>query len=651
MHDLERMKELVSTLNQAALVYYQGKDEIMSNYEYDRLYDELLELEKSTNVVLSNSPTVHVGYETVSSLPKEAHISPMLSLDKTKHVEELRAKLGDHEGLLSLKLDGLSVILTYDGGVLTKALTRGNGQVGEVITNNARVFQNLPARIPYKKNLVIRGEALITYSDFEEMNEELKDVREQYKNPRNLCAGSVRQLNNQVTANRRVQFVAYNIIAREEPLETNRKEDGLLYLKEMGFEVVPYQRVTESTMEECVNHFAYEISHGLNYPSDGLVLTYDDIAYSRSLGTTAKFPRDSIAFKWKDEMEKTRLLEVEWSASRTGLINPVAIFEPVELEGTTVNRASVHNVSIVKELQLGIGDEILVYKANMIIPQIHENITKSNTLEIPETCPVCGEKTVVAKEQEAEFLQCINEECPAKKVKGFVHFVERDGMNIDGLSEATLEKLIQLGWLVRLEDLYELKNHAEEMKELEGFGEKSVANLLQAIEDSKDVYVENALYALGIKGIGLSVSKMIVKAYPGKLADLIGLSLEDLKKIDGMGEVLAQNYVEFFSKISNQTTVLKLSEIFHQELHETIENSKVSGKNFVITGSLDHFSNRKECQNRIEQQGGKVTSTVTSLTDYLVTNNPDSGSSKNQKARKLGVSILTEEELLSYLNV
>lgn len=646
-NNISRMKALVEQLNQAAKVYYQGQDEIMSNFEYDKLYDELTALEKETGVVMANSPTTHVGYETISELPKEAHVVPMLSLNKTKEVSELVSWLGTKEGLLSMKLDGLSIILTYEGGELVKALTRGNGEIGEVVTNNAKTFVNIPGRISYKEQLVIRGEALILYSDFEELNRQEAES-EKYKNPRNLCSGSVRQLNNEITARRRVHFYVYNIISAGDTLSFETKRQSMEWLSEQGFDVVPYKEVRASSLEQKVTEFSEEVKKS-DIPSDGLVLTFDDIAYSLTLGRTAKYPHDSIAFKWQDELAETKLLEVEWSASRTGLINPVAIFEPVELEGTTVTRASVHNISILKELNLGIGDTILVYKANMIIPQIYENRTKSGRCSIPEHCPVCREKTELKNENGSVVLTCPNEQCYAKKIKLLSHFVSRNAMNIDGLSEATLEKLVNQGMIHSLADIFELDQYRDSIIEMEGFGEKSFENLMESIENAKKVPLANLLYSLGIKGVGLSTAKLIVNRFPYPVTKMNTLSIEELSEIDGIGEVLARAFVEYFSETENQTLIEQLSAILDVEYPVQNTAQPLKGKTFVITGSLTRFTNRQECKDRIESLGGKVSGSVSSKTTYLVNNDLSSTSSKNKKAKELSVPIIDEERLWQLL--
>ena len=646
--DITRMKELVSILNKASRVYYQGQDEMMSNYEYDKLYDELCALEDRTGITMSASPTVHVGYETISELPKERHIAPMLSLGKTKEVSELETWIGGERGLLSLKLDGLSVILTYENGRLAKALTRGNGETGEVITNNARTFVNIPGKISFDGTLVIRGEALIRYSDFREFNTRLADVSERYKNPRNLCSGSVRQLNNEITAARRVHFYVYHVIQTVPEQSFSGKKDELDWLAEMGFDIVPYKEVTKDNIAEQVAAFAEEVVT-CDLPSDGLVVTFNDIAYSASLGRTAKYPKDSIAFKWRDELADTMLRDIEWSASRTGLINPVAIFDPVELEGTTVSRASVHNVSILRELKLGIGDTISVYKANMIIPQIYENKTKKNNCKIPSQCPVCRGDTELVQENGSIVLMCRNPECEAKKIKSLSHFVSRDAMNIDGLSDATLEKLINMQILHSVLDLFTLDRHREELVEMEGFGERSYENLVRSVEAARDVPAANVLYSLGIRGIGLSTARLIIKKFPWKLSEFKDLKQDDLTGIDGIGEVLAGSFVDFFADSKNDEIVRGLQDILRIQYRGGEMERRLGWKTFVITGSVEHFANRNECKKRIEELGGRVAGSVSSKTDYLVNNDTMSMSAKNKKAKELEIPILTEEELMALL--
>lgn len=640
---IKKMKELGEKLREASRAYYQEDREIMSNVEYDALYDTLSALEKETGIVLADSPTVNVGYEAVEQLPKEEHERPMLSLDKTKEREALREFIGEHSTLLSWKLDGLTIVLTYENGELIKAVTRGNGIVGEVITNNARVFKNIPLKISFKGRLVLRGEAIITYSDFEKINETIGDADAKYKNPRNLCSGSVRQLNNEITAKRNVRFYAFSLVSAEGVDFRNSREVQFRWLNEQGFEVVEYRKVTAETLDEAMDYFAEAVTTN-DFPSDGLVALYDDIAYGESLGTTAKFPRNAMAFKWADEMRDTRLLEIEWSPSRTGLINPVAIFEPVELEGTTVSRASVHNISIMKELKLGIGDTIRVYKANMIIPQIAENLTGSGNASIPHTCPACGQETVVKKENDVECLFCVNPECPAKKIKSFGLFTSRDAMNIDGLSEATLEKFIARGFIHDFGDIFEISRYKDEIVEMEGFGQKSYDNLMESLERAKETTLPRVIYSLGIANIGLANAKVICRHFDNDLDRIRHASLEEVSDIDTIGPVIAGNLVAYFRDEDNDRRLDHLMSFLHIQEDSPKQEQIFEGMNFVITGSLVHFENRSEAKELIESLGGKVTGSVTKKTNYLINNDIQSNSSKNKKARELGIPILSEED-------
>ncbi len=643
---IDRIKELVELLNKAGKSYYSEGRELMSNYEYDALYDELGMLEKETGYILSNSPTVNVGYEVLSELPKERHESPMLSLDKTKSPEALAEWLGSQKGLLSWKLDGLTIVLTYDNGQLQKAVTRGNGEVGEIITNNARVFKNVPVTIPFKGKLVLRGEAIITYSDFERINEQIPEADAKYKNPRNLCSGSVRQLNNEITAQRNVHFFAFTLVSAQDVDFDNSRQRQFEWLKDQGFSVVEYKMVTKDTILDTIEWFEKTIVTN-DFPSDGLVILYDDIAYGDSLGRTAKFPRNAMAFKWTDETAETTLREIEWSASRTGLINPVAVFDPVELEGTQVSRASVHNISIVESLKLGIGDRIKVFKANMIIPQIAENLTQSGNLEIPEVCPVCGGKTQIKQVNDVKTLYCINEDCQAKHVKSFAHFVSRDALNIDGLSEATLEKFIQHGFLKNFCDLYHLEKFRDEIIALDGFGEKSYENLLTSVENSRNTTLPKFIYGLGIANVGLSNAKMIVQALGNDIEKVIHAKRQELEKIDGVGAVIADTFASYFENEKNKEEFYKLLQEMHIEKALDNQNNQIlTGKVFVITGSLEHFENRNQLKERIEQLGGRVTGSVTGKTSYLINNDSHSTSSKNKTAAKLGVPVITENEFL-----
>ena len=645
MNQTERMKELVELLNKAGKAYYQEDREIISNYEYDKLYDELEALEKETGITLAGSPTVSVGYEAVNALPKETHETPMLSLDKTKEIEVLKNFVGNQKTVLSWKMDGLTIVLTYQDGKLKKAVTRGNGIVGEVITNNAKVFKNVPLQIAYQGELILRGEAIISYSDFEKINEQIEDVDAKYKNPRNLCSGSVRQLNNEITAKRNVYFYAFSLVRAEGVDFNNSRACQFEWLKTQGFDIVEYRMVDSKNLEETIQYFSDKISTN-DFPSDGLVALYDDIAYGDSLGSTAKFPRNAFAFKWKDEIRETTLKEIEWSPSRTGLINPVAIFEPVELEGTTVSRASVHNISILKELELGIGDRIEVYKANMIIPQIAENLTRSRNLTIPEFCPVCKEKTKIQKSNDVEVLICTNPECQAKKIKSFTLFVSRDAMNIDGLSEATLEKFILNGFIKEFGDIYELEHYKDAIIEMDGFGEKSYENLIDNIKKSSHTTLPRLVYALGIANIGVANAKVLCKEFDYDLKKLMQADEETISQIEGIGSVIAKSVTDYFKNEENQR------KLEHLLTHLTFEEMKIetgnplSGKQFVITGSVNQFENRSAMKEFIEKRGGKVTGSVSKKTDYLINNDTESSSSKNKKAKELGIPILSEEDFL-----
>lgn len=645
----KRMQELIALLNEAGKAYYQGATEIMSNFQYDKLYDELAELEKELNVTLSNSPTVNVGYEVLSELPKERHEKPMLSLDKTKEVSSLKEFLGNQKAVISWKLDGLTIVLTYRDGELQKAVTRGNGEVGEVITNNAKVFKNIPLHISYKEELVLRGEAVIGYKDFDRINEEIEDADAKYKNPRNLCSGSVRQLNNEITAKRNVRFFAFSLVKAEGVDFKNSRSEQMRWLSQQGFDVVEHEEVTSADIEEKVEMFAHKIEKN-DFPSDGLVLVYDDIAYGQSLGTTAKFPRDSFAFKWADEIRETTLREIEWSPSRTGLINPVAIFDSVELEGTTVSRASVHNISIMEELELGIGDTIQVYKANMIIPQIAENLTRSGVKDIPDVCPVCREKTEIRKVNNAKALYCTNPECQAKRIKSFALFASRDALNIDGMSEATLEKFILEGFVKEYADIFHMDRYEEKIKSMEGFGEKSYNKLQASVEKARTTTLPKVIYSLGIANIGLANAKMICKEFQNNADEIMNATPERLNQIDGVGEVIAGTFVEYFSVEKHRKEFQNLLRELTIPKESAEEEKQIfDGIQFVITGSVNHFANRNEVKEVIESKGGKVTGSVTSKTNYLINNDTASTSSKNKKARELGIPIISEEEFLEML--
>ncbi|MBO5341112.1 MAG: NAD-dependent DNA ligase LigA [Lachnospiraceae bacterium] len=645
------MKELVNILSEAAEAYYAKDEEIISNYEYDRLYDELEALEKECDMVLAGSPTLKVGYEAVDELPKEKHAAPMLSLGKTKEREEMKSFIGDKSGLLSWKLDGLTVVLTYEKGELVKAVTRGNGEVGEVVTNNARCFKNLPLKIAHEGRLVIRGEAVIGYDDFEKINAAIEDPALQYKNPRNLCSGSVRQLNNKITAERHVRFFAFALVEAEGVDDANSRQKQFDFMKNQGFEVVEYLEVTSDNMLEAIETFADKIKT-FDIPSDGLVLIYDDIAYGKSLGRTAKFPRDAIAFKWADEIRETVLKEIEWSPSRTGLINPVAIFEPVELEGTTVSRASVHNISVMRSLKLGIGDRITVYKANMIIPQIADNLTGSNTVEIPKVCPVCGEATEIQAINDVQTLYCVNSECPVKKIKSLTLFVSRDALNMEGLSEATLEKFVKEGFIKSYKDIFRLNRFREEIVKMEGFGEKSYDNIIASIEAARNTTLPRLVYALGIANIGVAMAKVVCKHFDYDLNAMRNATEEEVSCIEGVGDVIAGTFCSYFRDTLKVNALDELLEELNIEKPEAgADADKLKGKTFVVTGSVNHFNGRSELKEIIESMGGKVAGSVSAKTECLINNDTASSSSKNKKAKELNIPILSEEEFMEKYGV
>lgn len=644
----QEIREKIDILNRAAKAYYQDGIEIMPNIEYDRIYDELRELERETGIVFANSPTRNVGYKVLSELPRERHPSRMLSLDKTKSRQELVEWLGDQQGLLSWKLDGLTIVLTYENGELVKALTRGNGEIGEVITGNARVFANVPVNVPYRGRLVLRGEAIITYSEFRRINSQIGDADAKYKNPRNLCSGSVRQLDPAVTRSRNVRFIAFSLVEAENVDFGGTRSGQLEWIASQGFDVVEYRHVDKTNLPETIDRFEEQVKTN-DFPSDGLVLIYDDIEYGRSLGTTAKFPRDSIAFKWEDQQEETVLRKIEWSASRTGLINPVAVFDPVELEGTTVSRASVHNISIMRELKLGIGDRIRVYKANMIIPQISENLTGSDTIEVPEVCPVCSGKTEIRSDSGVSTLYCTNPLCPAKQLKSFSHFVSRNAMNIEGLSEATLEKLISRGLVREFSDLFRLDRYRAEITEMEGFGEKSFENLTTSAERARRTTPERLLYALGIPGIGAANARLIVRAAHRNWERIQSMTIEELTAIDGVGEIMAQSYVSFFQNPEKKKILEDLLEVLILDETEETRGEVFQGMTFVITGSLEHYENRDALKAEIEKAGGKVAGSVSGKTSWLINNNVNSTSGKNRKAHELGVPIINEETVRKWI--
>ena len=645
-----RIEYLVKRLNEASQAYYDDAAEIMTNFEYDEMYDELLALEEETGYRPEESPTINVGVATTkTALPKVVHEKKMLSMNKTKDRDELKSWLGDKEGLLSWKLDGLTVVLTYEDGRLASAVTRGDGTQGELITDNALACVNVPQHIPHARKAIIRGEAIIKYSDFERINSEIEDADSKYKNPRNLCSGSIRQLDPSVTKSRSVYIYAFSLVSADGVDFGGSRKAEMEWMKEQGFDVVDYKFVNADNLFAALDEFSERVTT-FDIPVDGLVLVLEDTVYAATLGSTAKYPRDAMAFKWRDQSAETTLREIEWSPSRTGLLNPVAIFDPVELEGTTVSRASVHNINIMEDLELGIGDKITVYKANMIIPQISGNLTKSGGINIPSTCPVCGGTTTIHDEDGTRTLHCINPNCLAKDVKTFEHFVSRDALNIEGLSEATLLKFIGEGFIKKLPDIFAIGQYKNDIVVMEGFGEKSFANLMASIEASRHTTPARLLYGLGVPGIGVSTANMIARECQNKWETIANLTEQDLLAIDGIGEIMASDYANFFASVSKQEMISEILKYLDIDESFKMTGSKLGGKIFVITGSLEQYPSRKDLKLAIEDEGGKVASSVSAKTDYLITNDTTSGSSKNKAARELGIPIITEAEIIEMLN-
>jgi DNA ligase (NAD+) len=647
----QRMQELIEKLNEASKAYYGSGKEIMSNFEWDRLYDELVQLEGETGIVMANSPTVNVGElnAVLSGFEKVRHEISVKSLDKTKDVDTLAAFIGGCPGIMSWKLDGLTIVLTYDNGELVKAVTRGKNGIGELITANARHFAGVPSVIPYKGRLNVRGEALISYADFEKVNASLPEGEEPYKNPRNLAAGSVRQLDSAEVKNRKVQLIVF---ASDHMEDTHAKE--FMWLQNMGFNVVSHIVVKDgSQVPVSVETFRSFMSDN-PVPTDGLVLQFNETEYGRSLGETDKFPRDAIAFKWQDEEKETVVKEIFWSPARTGQITPVAVFEPVELEGTTVERASVHNVGILEQLSITPGDTITVYKANMIIPQVSGNNTMLGKAVIPETCPACGGRTEIRIGRDgSRQLYCTNQECSAKHVGRFVHAVKQDALNIVGMSEKTLEDLIDNGYLHTLADLFRLKEHAYPISQMEGYGRKSVDNMLNAVEAARHTDLQRLIYACGINLVGRTASRAICAYFGYDVVKTLNASFDELKSIEGIGDEIAGSYVEWFQNPANQEMfedLLSEADLIVPQapaVKEVAEGKPgIRGRVIVITGDVYQFDNRSAFKAWVEAHGGKVTGSVSRNTDYLVTNTPNSGTTKNKKAQELGVEIITEQQII-----
>lgn len=654
-----RMKQLVAKLNEARRVYEQGTDEIMSNLEYDRLYDELLKLEQELGTYLPNSPTHNVGYEVVSALQKEKHETPMLSLDKTKSTDAIKSFIGNKKCIASWKMDGLTVVLTYNNGKLDKAVTRGNGEIGEIVTHNARTFKNLPKEIEFKGKLVLRGEAIITYTDFNKINSSLGSGVENYKNPRNLCSGSVRQLDSSIANNRSIRWFAFELVSADGK-SPNSVEQSFEWLKRQGFQTVEYMVINQSNFLSVMSYFSSKVSK-IDIPSDGLVFTYDDVAYGKSLGRTSKFPRHSMAFKWQDDEAESRLINIEWQVGKTGIITPVAIFEPVDIEGSTVSKASLHNLSILMET-LGRpykGEKIRVFKANMIIPQIscgeklQPNQINAIRISIPDQCPCCGGETEVQIDPKSgvQTLWCSNIDCPAKGSRLFKHFVSRDAMNIDGISDATLNRFIEEGLISTFADIYRLSDHMEKIVNMDGFGYKSYENMINSINKSRKVKPANLINALSIPNVGLATAKLICRNFGNDIEKVVAASYSEIDSINGVGDVIASNFVNYFNNKENVDNFIDLYRQLVIEQEKISTNTSMNGVVICVTGDVYIFPNRRAIKDLVENLGGKLTGSVSRSTSYLVTNDTTSGSRKNKAAQEYGIQILTEKQFIDKFNL
>lgn len=663
----ERMLYLVDLLNKASSAYYNEDTEIMSNFEYDAYYDELCQLEEKEGIVLENSPTQKAGFEVVSNLQTAKHEFPALSLDKTKSRVSLIPWLNGKEGVLSWKMDGLTVVATYNNGKLISAVTRGNGYVGEIVTHNAKHFKGLPRTISFKKKLIVRGEAVMSYKDFETINNEIPNIESKYKNARNLASATVRLLDANKSAQRPISLFVFDLVFREgnngENALPKLKSEQFKWLETLGFNVVEYKVVSGETIVKEIENFENKLLQN-PFPSDGLVLIFNDDEYGKSLGMTGKFPRNGIAFKWKDETVSTKITDIEWSASRTGLLNPVAIFEPVEIEGTTVSRASVHNVSIAESLQLGIGSTVEVLKANKIIPQIAKTTKSTGKTFVPDICPICGHKTQIRENDGIKTLYCTNPECSAKHVGKYVHFCARDCMNILGMSEATVSKFIECGIIKEYADFFRFDKHPE-IKTMEGFGEKSFQKMISSSEEAlnKADFV-HIIHSFGIPNVGLGQAKLLKKAveqwsyemYPEfemTYFDCLARMSEtfDFETIDGFGQIIAKSLLNWIDKnmvkdteVMNFITLVPALWIPKKEEKKA---SAIAGKTFVITGSVNHYKNRDALKEFIESLGGKTSGSVSAKTDFLINNDVTSTSGKNKKAKELGVKIISEDEFIA----
>ena len=663
MDKINIIKQLVELLNKANKAYYEKSNPIMTDREYDQLYNELVSLEKETGVILSGSPTQYAGYNIESKWDKITHEFPALSLNKTKDRNELVNWLGDKEGVLSWKEDGLTMIMSYDNGSLSTLASRGNGIVGENLTKNARYIHGIPLEIPYKGHLVVRGEALISYKTFEEINNLIENEEDRFKTPRNLASGTIRNLDSKIVANRNIEVKAFELVYADNMPKTYT--EALNWLYDLGFDVVEYKEVTKDSLLEIIEWFESKIKDN-EYSSDGLVLVYNDIAYGKSLGTTSKFPLSGIAFKWNDDTYETTVTGIEWYASRNSL-NPVLVFNTVNIDGSDINKASIHNVNIMKSLELGIGDTVEIYLANKIIPQVADNQTRSNTFEIPDKCSVCGSPTEIITSEDGitQILVCTSESCPGKLLGKLKLFCSKEGMDIEGLSEATLQTFIDKGWLKDISDIYKLHLHETQMQHMKGFGKRSVTKLLNAIDESRTVTMANFIRALGIPLIGKTQSKALSDLCSGnieKFEDMVYCETDFSNKLDGFGEKRSNSILnwfgdetnfEIYNKLKKELTFIATDGFMNKpegedNMSENNNNYKdLSGQMFVITGSLNHFANRDELKSLLESLGAKVSGSVSKKTTALICNDSDSGSTKSRKAAELGIPVWTEDELLN----
>lgn len=650
--DMNNIAARVRELNRASEAYYNTEQPIMSDAEFDNKLEELRQWEEETGIILANSPTHNVGYSVADELKEVEHNHPMLSLDKTKSVDELIEFIGNKNCFLSVKADGLTTSLHYINGKLIGAETRGDGVRGTECLQNVLTMKNVPKEIPYKEELIIDGETIIGWDTFREINDNLPEDKK-YKHPRNLVSGSLQLLDSKEAASRNMRFIAWRVI---KGFEHKTPSEDLFKAKDIGFEIIPILKSPRINKKEeltiLLNHIR-ESADSHNIPYDGAVMAVDDYKIAESMGRTDKFFRHSLAYKYEDELFETVLTDIEWNTSKTGLINPVAIFQSVDLNGAITTRATLHNITYIKDMMLGIGDRIRVYRSNMVIPKVHDSIDKSGNFSIPDKCPICGHPTRIIKENDSEVLMCENPDCNGKLLGKLVHATSRNALDIENLSETTIEKFINLGWLNSIQDIYHLSDHENEMKTLDGFGKKSVEKLLSSVEKSRKTSLERFIYSLSIPLIGKSASKDISKICKDSFDDLVDLmksSPEKLLSIDGFGTTMMNSVAKWWYE--NSLWVYELSKEFAFEKSQPVSNeasSTLEGKTFVVTGSVHHYKNREELQKDIISHGGNVASSVSAKTSYLINNDVNSTSSKNQKAKSLNIPIISEKDFLQMI--